>query len=478
MSNIRSHFRLILVDSNEYLIETRFKNKRIGIDENNYIKLYNRGVNIKKNSYKIYWNLIEINQNEFLVQSKFNNCFLQIKNNRISLSTKNINFIRNKTYIDEYSFVFLKIFREKKPINNYLNNIRNEPIDMIIKYIDLTDKNLKRKDIIQIYKDQNNEELKYSLRSILQYIPWIRKIYILMPNEKVLFLKSIDEINEKIIYIKDKDLLGYDSANIHSFTFNLYKMKKFGISQNFIYMEDDFFIGKTLKKNDFFYYDELEKRIVPYILSSYFNLIDKTNLLIKYNNMLQIKDSIHPHSGEGWGFSILSTEKYFIENYKKPIIITRYSHNAIPENIDDISIIFEEIQNYKYINETLFHKERHILTLNQPIYLNLYLLNKRNRRVNNIPYEYIPIESLNKYRLQKDLFVLNTGGNHEPLQRHYNIQRKIMNKRYPFQTIYEIVSKNTNIILNRIKKIFYINLKLFILINIIKIFALNIKNDN
>ena len=36
--------------------------------------------------------------------------------------------------------------------------------------------------------------------------------------------------------------------------------------------------------------------------------------------MLQIKDSIHPHSGEGWGFSILSTEKYFIENYKKPII--------------------------------------------------------------------------------------------------------------------------------------------------------------
>ena len=191
---------------------------------------------------------------------------------------------------------------------------------MIIKYIDLTDKNLKRKDIIQIYKDQNNEELKYSLRSILQYIPWIRKIYILMPNEKVLFLKSIDEINEKILYIKDKDLLGYDSANIHSFTFNLYKMKKFGISQNFIYMEDDFFIGKTLKKNDFFYYDELEKRIVPYILSSYFNLIDKTNLLIKYNNMLQIKDSIHPHSGEGWGFSILSTEKYFIENYKKPII--------------------------------------------------------------------------------------------------------------------------------------------------------------
>ena len=100
-----------------------------------------------------------------------------------------------------------------------------------------------------------------------------------MPNEEVKFLKNINEINEKIIYIKDKDFLGYDSANIHSFTFNLYKMKKFGISQNFIYMEDDFFVGKALKKKDFFYYDEEEKSIVPYILTFFFSVINKTDLL-------------------------------------------------------------------------------------------------------------------------------------------------------------------------------------------------------
>ena len=32
--------------------------------------------------------------------------------------------------------------------------------------------------------------------------------------------------------------------------------KNFGVSKNFIYMEDDFFIGKYLKKADFFYYDK------------------------------------------------------------------------------------------------------------------------------------------------------------------------------------------------------------------------------
>ena len=46
----------------------------------------------------------------------------------------------------------------------------------------------------------------------------------------------------------------------------------------------------------------------------------KKERLNNYNNFLQIKDSIHPHSDIGWKFSILSTEKYFVEKYKNPII--------------------------------------------------------------------------------------------------------------------------------------------------------------
>ena len=282
ISNIKNHFRIVLVESNVYLIETRFKKKRIGLDGKNAIRLYKSGINIDDNN-KIYWNLIEINKNQFLIQNKYNNNFLEIINNKINFSKISLDSIINrlkvKDSVNEFSFFFLNLYQEKKMVTKYLSKIRNEPIDAIIKYIDLTDKSLKREGITQIYKDQNNEELKYSLRSIFQYIPWIRKIFILMPNEKVKFLKNIFEINEKIIYIKDKDLLGFDSANIHSFTFNLHKMKKFGISQNFIYMEDDFFIGKSLKKSDFFYYDEQEKKIVPYLLTYFFSYLNETNLL-------------------------------------------------------------------------------------------------------------------------------------------------------------------------------------------------------
>ena len=90
-----------------------------------------------------------------------------------------------------------KIFFEidKNVKFNDLKILRNEPIDVLIKYIDLYDSNLNRTGIHQIDKDYDNEELRYSLRSILKNIPWIRKIFILMSNEKVRYLKDYIVMN-------------------------------------------------------------------------------------------------------------------------------------------------------------------------------------------------------------------------------------------------------------------------------------------
>ena len=73
-----------------------------------------------------------------------------------------------------------------------------------------------------------------------------RKLFILMSNEKVIFFKNYNLINDKRVYVKDKDFLGYDSSN----------NKEFGISDNFITMDDDYFIGKNLKKDDFFHIEK------------------------------------------------------------------------------------------------------------------------------------------------------------------------------------------------------------------------------
>jgi len=56
-----------------------------------------------------------------------------------------------------------------------------------------------------------------------------------MPNEKVKYLKEQNEIKDKIIYLKDKDLLGFDAVSSITFEFNFWRLQYFGISNYFLY---------------------------------------------------------------------------------------------------------------------------------------------------------------------------------------------------------------------------------------------------
>ena len=120
------------------------------------------------------------------------------------------------------------------------------------------------------------------------------------------------------------------------------------------------------------------------------------------------------------------------------------------------------------INETLFSKERHILTLNMPQFENLYQLNILKKPNNAINYKYILVENLNNENLNKPLFVINTAGNHQPSKRQFFLEKKILQKRYPFKSIYEI---KTDIIKKSfIKNACFRILKILIIFIIIKIY--------
>ena len=159
--------------------------------------------------------------------------------------------------------------------------------------------------------------------------------------------------------------------------------------------------------------------------------MDKADILKKQKKMYKMKKSIKPHSNFGWNFSIMNTDKYFIEKYKMPIIGAKFTHCAVPENLDDLKEIFHEIQDYEFINETLFSKTRHVLTLNQPEFTNLYQLNIKHRKVNKIRNAYINMEKIKLKKLNIELFVLNTGGSHKPSKEKYEELKNIMKKRYP-----------------------------------------------
>ena len=472
ISNLTTGFNIIPENSYYYL---ESKGLRLGIGETNLIILYNKKNKTKKNQIidsKLKWNIIKINKNKYLIKNHFTNNFIESNKNSLqcinkpnfSLFLKNKNKNLNKNFI----FSFLKLYEKLKFKKYHLKYIEKENIDLVIKYIDLKDKNINRSKIKQIYKDQDNEELKYSIRSVLQYIPWIRKIFIIMPNERVRYFKSIKEIEKKIRYIKDKDLLGYDTSNICAFTFSLYRLKKFNLSKNFIYMDDDYFIGKPLKKSDFFYYDENEKKVFPLIINTSFREINKTEVYKEYNKLFDMKEIIFSHSSIGFRLSLLCTEKFFIEHYNNITLITaEFTHNAIPENLDELKEIYKEFKKYKYYKETMQSKLRYILRLNHQHFVNLYQLNVKNRKVKSLPHRYVRMEIIKKVNLNKELFVINTGGNHFPLKREYKIQKRIMNKRFPQPTQYEIEIEK--------REYYYIYfLWSFIITTSIKIFILKI----
>ena len=446
-------FRITSIKDDLYYIIYKPLNQFSGIDDKGEIKLYNQD-NKNKNEIadKIKWKFIKINNdNEYSLQNLFNEKFLEMKNKKENGKRKYYPICISKINTDKidkigkaFKFSFYKICEEVHIKPEHIPLIENEPVDILIKYIDLTDKTLKREGIKQIDKDFDNDELKYSVRSVLQYIPWIRKIFIVMPNEKVRYFKPIEEIRNKIVYVKDKDLIGFDSANIAVFLFNLHNMEKFGISQNFILIDDDCFFGKPINKTQFFYYDEENKKVVPSVVTDDPCQLIKKNLLNEYNKLYNKRSSIKPHTFNQWKLSQLASYKLILDNFQEPLTIAGFTHNAVPVNIEDLREIHELIVNkYQYAKEFLYSKERIIHDLQAQSFFNTYGLTIKKRKLNSIPYAYFDIAFLKDKKFDIELFVLNTSGDRKYTSSMKNNVKTILENKYSIPTPFEIETKQT-----------------------------------
>ena len=95
----------------------------------------------------------------------------------------------------------------------------------------------------------DNQELKYSLRSVEKHLPWIRKIFIVTDEQTPLFLNT-DQQKIQIVDLAEimpKEILpSFNSNIIEQF---LYKIP--GLSEHFIYANDDMFINADLDPSFF-----------------------------------------------------------------------------------------------------------------------------------------------------------------------------------------------------------------------------------
>lgn len=96
----------------------------------------------------------------------------------------------------------------------------------------------------------NNDELKYSLRSVEMYAPWVRKIFIVTDNQVPEWL---DVSNPKVRIVDLAEIMPpetlpcFNSCVIEHY---LYRIPE--LSERFLYANDDMFINRVVAVEDFF----------------------------------------------------------------------------------------------------------------------------------------------------------------------------------------------------------------------------------
>ena len=101
----------------------------------------------------------------------------------------------------------------------------------------------------------NNDELKYSLRSVAMYAPWIRKIFIITDDQVPVWL---DTSNPKVKIIDHKDILPVESLPcFNSCLIGHYAYRTPGLAEHFLLGNDDTYINREVAPGDFFTSDGL-----------------------------------------------------------------------------------------------------------------------------------------------------------------------------------------------------------------------------
>ncbi|POY34785.1 glycosyltransferase [Solitalea longa] len=99
----------------------------------------------------------------------------------------------------------------------------------------------------------NNDELKYALRSAEKYVPWIRQIFIVTDNQKPDWLNTD---NPKIKVIDHKEIIPAEALPCFNSSVIEYFIHKIpGLSEHFLFANDDMFFNDFLQP-DFFFTEE------------------------------------------------------------------------------------------------------------------------------------------------------------------------------------------------------------------------------
>ena len=193
------------------------------------------------------------------------------------------------------------------------------PIDVVFTYVRDTD-NLReqRENYTAKIKGANvptdngthrfadHDELKFALRSVYKYIPWVRRIYVIVHDQEVMpswmhldrnghhvggdGIPSLTLIRHTLLFGQHRSHL--PTFNSQAIECHLHRIPD--LSETFIYMNDDFFIGKDLQWSDFFTGQGHPVYSLTGFLPTGVKSDSKSKHACAYINVQQLLDKMYP----------------------------------------------------------------------------------------------------------------------------------------------------------------------------------------
>lgn len=139
------------------------------------------------------------------------------------------------------------------------------PIDLVYTWVDGSDPRWQRRrrdaesreqrPLVRTSNDDarftSHDELRYSLRSVEYFAPWVRKIFIVTAGQVPAWLETstgkVHIVDHVDVFRNSGDLPTFNSHAIES---QLHHIP--GLAEHFIYMNDDVFLGDSVHPSDFF----------------------------------------------------------------------------------------------------------------------------------------------------------------------------------------------------------------------------------
>ncbi len=137
----------------------------------------------------------------------------------------------------------------------------NFPIDVVYTWVDADDPRFQDrlsshlpaggidKNTMSKARFQNHDELRYSLRSLLSFVPWVNHIYVvtcgqtpswLVPNERLSLVDHTDILDEQYLPTFNSHVIG---SALHRIA---------GLSEHYIYFNDDVLLLRPIEPGDAF----------------------------------------------------------------------------------------------------------------------------------------------------------------------------------------------------------------------------------